>query len=76
MRGAIKAHFNVLFVFKASDAPMGIFNLRKVEKEKFGKTEEIAEEFVKEHGMKWFFCKCKKERMTHCMDMITGASKL
>ena len=70
MRGAIKASFNVLFVY-ADDVPFEIFNLEKVEA-KFGKKIENAEEFIEDHGYEWFFCKCKANYMTNCMAMITG----
>ena len=69
MRGALEAKFHLLFVYKGPFAAMDILLLSQAELT-FGGSDVYAEEFIKNHGAEWFFCKCKSSHVTECVGLV------
>ena len=71
LRGAILAHYDIVFMKKAK---VGEMNARELGESLENAFKKAPVTFLKQNGFVWYFCKCVSDpgSKADCMSMVTG----
>ena len=66
LSAAINKGHMMMFTYPNEEYELDVINVGNTAKPEFKKN---ADSFIEEHGNKWYFCKCKPERLENCLAM-------